>query len=206
MDKGWVKINRSLVDWQWWSDHNATRLLLYLIVSVNYEDKKWKGELIKAGSMVLSWGTLSKKVGLSLRQVRTAMQKLVESGEIVKKVTNRYQVVTLTKWEQMQITEKKMTGRRQADDRQMTPTKETKEIKKKVPPTKLEFMLYLKDDYLKDKSAMYERHRGFMIGSYDAWLENGWKDGFDKPIKNWKSKAMNQIKYQEQKWNSRKKN
>jgi hypothetical protein len=30
---------------------------------------------------------------------------------------------------------------------------------------------------------------------YDAWIENGWKDGNDKPIKNWKSKLTNTIPY-----------
>jgi len=30
---------------------------------------------------------------------------------------------------------------------------------------------------------------------YEAWKENGWKDGNDKPIKNWKSKLTNTIPY-----------
>lgn len=30
---------------------------------------------------------------------------------------------------------------------------------------------------------------------YDAWVENGWKDGNDKKIKNWKSKLTNTIQY-----------
>ena len=28
---------------------------------------------------------------------------------------------------------------------------------------------------------------------YLSWVENGWKDGNDKPIKNWKSKLLNTI-------------
>ena len=28
---------------------------------------------------------------------------------------------------------------------------------------------------------------------YQAWVENGWKDGNDKEIKNWKSKLLNTI-------------
>lgn len=30
---------------------------------------------------------------------------------------------------------------------------------------------------------------------YKSWLENGWKDGHNKPIKNWKSKLLNTIPY-----------
>jgi hypothetical protein len=34
---------------------------------------------------------------------------------------------------------------------------------------------------------------------YDAWVENGWKDGNNKVIKNWKSKLLNTIPYLKEK-------
>lgn len=30
---------------------------------------------------------------------------------------------------------------------------------------------------------------------YDAWVENGWKDGYNKKITNWKSKLTNTLRY-----------
>lgn len=30
---------------------------------------------------------------------------------------------------------------------------------------------------------------------YDTWVDNGWRDGYDNPIKNWKLKIQNNIKY-----------
>lgn len=30
---------------------------------------------------------------------------------------------------------------------------------------------------------------------YDSWIENGWKDGHNKPIKAWKSKLLNTLPY-----------
>lgn len=130
---GWIKLHRSLKDWEWFDDHNATRLLVYLLVSVNYEDKKWKGETIKAGSMVLSFETLSKSVGMSVQKCRTSMQKLENSGEITRKVTSKYQVVSLCKWEKLQgVNEEStiiVTDEQQAINKQLTTTKEIKEIK-----------------------------------------------------------------------------
>ena len=144
MNKGWIKLRRSLVDWEWYDDHNATRLLIHLLITVNYEDKKWKGITIKKGSMVLSWETLSNSIGLTVRQCRTAMSKLISSGEVTKQVTSKYQVVTLIKWEKFQIIDsvddkeddRQMTGERQANDRQMTTTKETKNIRSKETKNK----------------------------------------------------------------------
>lgn len=138
MSKGWIKLKRSLLDWEWYDDHNATRLLIHLLVSVNYQPKKWKGIMIQPGSMVLSWETLSGSSGLSVRQCRTAMKKLEESGEITRSVTNKFQLITLVKWEEIQMNEQEadnqegsqMTDKCQANDKQMTTTKERKEIKK----------------------------------------------------------------------------
>ena len=134
---GWIKLHRSLINWEWYDDANAMRLLIHLLLSVNYEPKRWRGIIIPAGSMVLSWDTLSKRSGLTVRQCRTAIKKLENSGEVTRKVTNKSQLVTLMKWEQMQgddvVSDKQsgrlVTGQRQASDRQVTTTKEGKESK-----------------------------------------------------------------------------
>jgi hypothetical protein len=34
-----------------------------------------------------------------------------------------------------------------------------------------------------------------MIATYERWKQNNWKDGYNKPIVNWKSKIKNQIPY-----------
>lgn len=141
---GWIKLRRSLIDWEWYDDHNATRLLLHLLLTVNYKEKKWRGVTIKAGSMVLSWETLSSQCGLSVQQCRTAMDKLISSNEVNRKVTNKYQLVTLVKWDKIQLDLKDVTANQQANQQtnnnQVTTTKESKEIKE-VPKKdfKIEF-------------------------------------------------------------------
>lgn len=134
---GWIKLHRSLLDWEWYEDVNAMRLLVHLLLTVNYEDKKWKGTTIKAGSMVLSWSTLSESCGLTIKQCRGAMKKLENSKEVVRIRTNKYQVVTLVKWEKFQSKEKERAGKGyakgqtegQAKGRQRATTKESKEYK-----------------------------------------------------------------------------
>jgi len=133
----WIKLHRSLLTWEWYDDHNATRLLMHLLLSVNYEDKKWKGQVIKAGSMVLSWETLASNINLSTQQLRTAMSKLESSGEVTRKATNKYQLVTLVKWDELQSkdakdnkqTNRQSTNKQQSNNKQVTTTKESKEDK-----------------------------------------------------------------------------
>lgn len=200
MGKGnWIKLHRSLIEWEWWDDHNATRLLVCLLLSVNYEDKRWKGVLIKAGSMVLSWDTLSSKSGLTVKQCRIAMKKLEGAGEVAREVTNRFQLVTLAKWEKLQAVDhevgrpmgkqegRQRAGKGQAEGRQRATTKESKEYKegkeykrggtkKFVPPTLQEV-----DDYVHLKNFQIDPER--FIAYYES---NGWMVGRNK-MKDWKA-------------------
>lgn len=137
MSKGFIKLYRTLKDWEWYDDANCVLLLVHLLISVNYKDKKWKGKTIKAGSMVLSWDTLSRGAKMSIQQCRTAMKKLEDSNEVTRKITGKHQVVTLVKWDKLQSKEfignnqinNKPTFSQQLDNNQSTTTKEGKEIK-----------------------------------------------------------------------------
>jgi len=135
MSVGWIKLHRSLLDWEWYDDINATRLLIHLLISVNYEDKQWKGEIIKSGSMVFSWEKLSVKTGLSIQQLRSSMTKLENSREVTRYTTNKYQVVTLLKWDKLQDyttqATDKPTSKQQTNNRQITTTKEIKNKRSK---------------------------------------------------------------------------
>lgn len=128
MSIGYIKLHRSLLEWQHWDDHNTTRLLIYLLVKVNYENKKWKGIDIKAGSVVTSYEKLSIAVGLSISQIRRSLIVLENDKQIDRKTTNKNQLISLIKWGELQIEEKKTAGKRQTNtqlkDRETTTTKE----------------------------------------------------------------------------------
>ena len=61
---------------------------------------------------------------------------------------------------------------------------------KKEIPTLKEF-----SDYCKTVS-IYHHSMDFQIeAKYETWVDNGWKDGYNKPIKNWKLKIKNTMVY-----------
>jgi len=131
--KGYIKLHRSLLDWEWWPDHKVTRLFIHLLLHVNYEDKKWLGTKIKAGSIATSWESLSKQSGLSVQNIRTAIKKLESTGDLTRKVTNKYQVITIVNWGKYQDSEtsanNQLTNNQQTTNNQLTTTKEYKESK-----------------------------------------------------------------------------
>lgn len=170
MSKGWIKLHRSLLDWEWYDDINARILLIHLLVSVNYEDKKWKGVQVKKGSMVLSWSTLSNNCGLSIQKCRTAMRKLIESQEVTRYSTNKFQVISLVKWEKLQGLENELTSNltinQQSTNNQLTTTKETNNIiNKETNYSEAEFLNdwnELRTTHLKKPSHLNS------IGGFDA--------------------------------------
>jgi len=48
-------------------------------------------------------------------------------------------------------------------------------------------------EYAKKKSIQLDLEK--LEVKYDAWVANGWKDGYGKPIKVWKSKVIGSIPY-----------
>ena len=171
---GWIKLHKTLKDWEWYDDHNATRLLVHLLLSVNYEDKTWKGQTIKAGSCVTSWENLAKEIGLSVKQTRTAMAKLEASKEVARYTTNKWQAISLVKWDKLQV-ECGKEGKQQGTQR--ATTKEYKEIKNIFTrPSVEEINAYCLDKNLNLNAQTF-------IDYYDS---NGWKVGKNN-MKDWKA-------------------
>lgn len=50
-------------------------------------------------------------------------------------------------------------------------------------------------NYAKQKDVDFDLKKKNIILKYESWKENDWKDGYDKKIKNWKSKLLNNLPY-----------
>lgn len=136
---GYVKLHRQMTEWEWYQDTYVKCLFLHLLLCANYEDKRWRGKMIFRGQLVTSLAHLSDGSGLSIRQIRTALGKLSETGEIITETTNKFTVITICKFDFYQSNEEDVrqsndnqtTNKRQTNDNQTTTTKEYKEYKER---------------------------------------------------------------------------
>jgi hypothetical protein len=74
--------------------------------------------------------------------------------------------------------------------------RKVKEIKGKetiIPPID-EFLSFCKQD-MQDNSLNYVDYEYSLKSKYESWVQNNWKDGHNKQIKNWKSKIRNTIPF-----------
>ena len=95
---GYIKLYRSLLEWEWYSDKNVCRLFIYCLLKANHKAEKWHGQEIKAGQFITSYENLAKSTGLTSQQIRTALNKLKTTGEITNKTTSRYSIITVNNW------------------------------------------------------------------------------------------------------------
>lgn len=103
-NNGYILLHRSLLDWEWYSDINTTRLFLHLLMTANFEDSNFRGVKVPAGGRICSISKLGKECHLSDMQIRTALKHLEETGSITRYKNPKFTVVTLNNWVEYQDT------------------------------------------------------------------------------------------------------
>lgn len=130
---GWIKLHRKFTSWEWFTDVSTCHLFMYCVLRANHEDKKWRGQSIKRGEFVTSLATLAKETGLTVRQVRTSQDKLILTGEVTIKTSNKYRIISVTNYNFYQDIDKQddkqATNKRQTNDKQATTDKNNKNYK-----------------------------------------------------------------------------
>lgn len=134
MDNGYISLYRKLLNWEWYTDVNAKTLFIHCLLRANYKDNKWRGIEIKRGQFLTSLSSLSKESGLSERQVRTALDKLILTNELTSNSNNKYRIITVLKYNEYQLVDKQddkeLTSKRQTDDKQATTNNNSNKVKK----------------------------------------------------------------------------
>ena len=119
LKNGYIKLHRRMLDWEWYDDANTKAMFLHLLLTVNIKDDRWQGEEIKRGSRVISYLILAAELSFTIRQARTALEHLKTTGEVTVKTTSKYSVVTVSNFDRYQGATDNLTGKRQANDRQL---------------------------------------------------------------------------------------
>ena len=183
----YIKLYRKMLTWEWYGDTNTFRVFLHILLKANYEPSRYRGHEIGAGECVFGRKKWAKELGLSERQVRTALEHLKSTNEVSTKSTNKFTIVHVEKWEFWQLEEGKATIKKTnkksnespTSDQQPTTSKESKNIKNTT--TIEEVRKYVEENNLNIDADYFFKY-------YET---AEWKDNKGKPIRNWKLKALN---------------
>lgn len=133
-DGNYIKINRSILEWEWYKNINTKILFLHMLLKANWKDYKFEGKEINRGSFVSSISNLAFETSLTEREIRTAISHLKTTGEVTSKGHNKYTVFTVVKYNLYQSIDKQIdkqeTNERQTNDKLTTIIEEGKNSKK----------------------------------------------------------------------------
>ena len=121
MNKGYIALHRSLLDWEWYNDLPVRCLFIHLLLKANHKTKKYKNKIIKRGQYLIGRGNLALESGLTIQQVRTAILKLKSTNEITSETTNGYHLIKLVNYEVYQKTKEDINQQNnQSSNQQIT--------------------------------------------------------------------------------------
>ena len=112
-DPGFIKISRNILDWEWYSDPCTKSVFLHCILKANWKDKTWKGVKIKRGQFVTSLASLADETGLSLKNVRTALEHLKSTNELAIESSPKGRIITVKNYAKYQDVANKPANKRQ---------------------------------------------------------------------------------------------
>lgn len=139
--EGWIKLFRVLLDKPIWlkSTPEQKTILITLLLMTNHKDMKWEwnGERynLKQGQFVTSLSGIAKKGGrgISIRNVRTALERFKKYEFLTYESTKTGRLITILNWKAYQNfkddTDKELTKRKQRTVKELTTNKNDKNEK-----------------------------------------------------------------------------
>lgn len=99
---GYIKLERKIFEWQWYTEQDTARMFVHLLLKANHTYAKVNDIEIFRGQMITSIPKLSDQLGMSFFKVRKAIFNLKKTGEIKVETTNNYSRVIICKYNDYQ--------------------------------------------------------------------------------------------------------
>ena len=199
MNNGWIKLHRSLLDWEWYDDVNVTRLFLHCLFKANHKDKKYRGSVVKRGTFLTGRDLLALETGLSVQQIRTSLTKLKSTNELTIKSSRQGTVIEVVNYDKFQDATNTPTNEQPTSNQQVTSNKNDKKEKndKNTYYTESEGLV-MPQVFLDKMITTYSKiNVATEIKKMEGWLLSNptkRKKQYTRFINNWLSSANDKVK------------
>ena len=126
----YVKISRKILDWEWYTDTNTKVLFLHILLKANWKPGRFQGTEVPRGSLVTSQQNMAMETGLTIKNVRTALKHLENTGEVAVKRHPKFSVITVKNYNQYQSSGSQMAVDWQPSGSQVATIEEGKKERK----------------------------------------------------------------------------
>ena len=189
-DRRWLKLYRKFVKWEWYKDTKTKCLFIHLLLNANYEDTKWQGIEIKRGQLITSLKNLSLQNNISVKSIRTSLERLKTTNEVACKTTSKFTIITILNYNRYQDKiiddnkpndtqlDKRMANKGQTNGKQTTTvveivdTKDTKNLREERNNTTLtteknNFLNFFNEEN-KNKIPCLEKLTEFILSKHEC--------------------------------------
>lgn len=109
---GYVKIFRSMLNWEWYKNPYVTRVFLHFLLCATSKNYCKNANVLKQGSFWTTRRHVARALDISEYQVRKAIKKLVSTNEIACRSTPYGTYISIVNWnfyqcEALAVTEKR---------------------------------------------------------------------------------------------------
>ena len=138
MGNEWITINKDVFDIGRYESLNVFRVFLYFLTHAAQKPRFDRGVRLECGQVIVTMDEVCEATGLTAREYRTAISKLVndkrttnERQTIDKRTTNKYSIITICNIDSYILMKK---GERQTNDKQTTNKRQTNDKQPTSPP------------------------------------------------------------------------
>ena len=188
LDGGYIKLHRKLTKWEWYHNANTFRVFIHLLLTANYEPRRFEGRTRERGQRVTSISKLSKELKVSVQSIRTALNHLKSTGELTIETTPKYTIITINNYISYQQLTNDLTNDQQTANKRLTNDqqqwKKDKESKRKIKKGERGTLsphgtfgnVFLSDSEVADLKSKYPHHYQSKIDRLSRVIESKGKD------------------------------
>ena len=178
MEKGYIKLHRSMLDNPISKKSDYAWLWVKLLLKANHKESKFvfnnKIVVLKAGQLLTGRKKLSKETGIKETQVYKILKYLEMEQQIEQQKTNKFTIITIRNWDKYQVKEQQIeqpSDNQATTKRQPSDTYKNDKNVKNVKNSKLYGEII---DYLNEKAGKrYKSSNGNI-----KWISARLNDGF----------------------------
>ena len=138
MGNEWITINKDVFDIGRYESLNVFRVFLYFLTHAAQKPRFDRGVRLECGQVIVTMDEVCEATGLTAREYRTAISKLVKDKQttnerqtIDKRTTNKFSIITICNFDSYILMKK---GERQTNDKQTTNKRQTNDKQPASPP------------------------------------------------------------------------
>jgi hypothetical protein len=136
MDRGYIKVYRSLQDKGYYSDPEYVSVWVHLLMKATYRPKEYlfnnRIHHLEPGQFITGRRVLARETGVNRSKLERILFCFESEQQIEQQTTNKFRIITILNWEKYQVDEQQKSYKRAASEQPVSTNKKDKKDNNKT--------------------------------------------------------------------------